>query len=88
MTKCKWCNEDLALDCVQQGGMHLSCAENEITVLKYRPAKGYDWICTTNRAELESYIASMDTDDNTTLEIQCVKMSIVKYDSLRESKGW
>lgn len=88
MTKCKGCGQQMPMELVQQGGYHIDCANEEITVYAGNPGGCGGPVIVTEK-ELESFldeIKSLDVEECFIIEKR--KMSRIELDNLPEHQGW
>ena len=85
---CKSCHKELPLNSVQQGGMHISCAEEVLKVFKVWPeAHGSPLIYTEKELiNVTDLIKDCGTGERWNIEI--VEMSRIEFENLPEHVGW
>jgi len=85
---CLVCRKEIPINHVQQGNMHLNCAEQELPVLKFWPKVQGNPVV-VEFADSGSFISAIIESGVT--ETWCAEMVIItqlEFRSLKEHQGW
>lgn len=89
--KCKNCNDDIPVNMVQVGGVHMHCEHEyfhskKVPVYKIRPIDGGPWVIETSHQAFMAILNDAETDSK--FEVQVGVMSKGQIEALPEFTGW
>lgn len=91
--KCKQCGEDIPIDMVQIGGVHMNCEweyfhNKTEKMIKLRPCNSGPWLIQSIEEFKNAAESIFDSEDEDSYEVRFVRMSKGQIENLPEFEGW